>query len=139
MFNQSISFPPPNPPLRRDLELLGEMRSHIANLATIYDRKEQELLQKAVGDHVANRVCIGQIVSQYKAVCAVRDLEIGVPDLFNEKLRFWFHITRLKLAWLLGATDLLPDFRRALAARSVLALAVLSPRLLDVLGKGRLD
>jgi len=88
---------------------------------------------------VANRVCIGQIVSQYKAVCAVRDLEIGVPDLFNEKLRFWFHITRLKLAWLLGATDLLPDFRRALAARSVLALAVLSPRLLDVLGKGRLD
>jgi hypothetical protein len=72
-------------------------------------------------------------VTHYKAVCAVRDLEIGVPDLFNEKLRFWFHITRLRLAWFLRVTNILPDFRHGLVARSVLALSFLSPRLLDVL------
>jgi hypothetical protein len=133
MSNQLISCHQPSPPLRQDLELLGEMRSHIANLETIYDRQEQEILRKAAGDRVADRKSISQIVSQYKAVCAVRDLEISVPDLFNENLRFWFHVTRLRLAWFLRVSNVLPDFRHALAGRSVLALAVLSPRLLDVL------
>ena len=134
MSNQLISCHQPSPPLRQDLELLGEMRSHIANLETIYDRQEQEILRKAAGDRVADRKSISQIVSQYKAVCAVRDLEISVPDLFNENLRFWFHVTRLRLAWFLRVSNrFLPDFRHALAGRSVLALAVLSPRLLDVL------
>jgi hypothetical protein len=132
MSKQSKSSPPPSQPLRQDLELLGEMRSHIANLATIYDRQEQKLLRKA-GDQVANRTCICQIVNHYKAVCAVRDLEISMADLFGEKLRFWFHIARLRLAWFLRTTDILPDFRRELVARSVLALSVLSPRLLEVL------
>ena len=82
---------------------------------------------------MVNSLCICQIVDHYKAVCAVRDLELTVPDLFLEKLRFWFHITRLRLAWLLSATNVLEDFRGELAARSVIALSVLSPRLLDVL------
>jgi len=132
MSNQLNSFPPASQRLRQDLELLGEMRSHIANLATIYDRREQELLLKA-GDEVTNWTCICQIVSQYKAVCAVRDLEMSLPDLFDENLRFWFHITRLRVAWFLRTINILPDFRRGLVARSVLALSVLSPRLLDVL------
>jgi len=133
MSNRLNSLSQPSQPLRPDLELLGEMRSHIANLATIYSRQEQELLRKAAGDQVANREYISQIVSHYKAVCAVRDLEISVPDLFNEKLRFWFHIARLRIACLLRAIDILPDFRNGLVARSVIALSVLSPRLLDVL------
>jgi hypothetical protein len=133
MSNQLISCPQPNQPLRQDLELLGEMRSHIANLATLYDRQEQEILRKAAVDRVADWNSICQIVTQYKAVCAVRDLEISVPDLFNEKLRFWFHITRLRLASFLRAINILPDFRHGLVARSVLALSVLSPRLLEVL------
>lgn len=133
MSNQLISCHQPSQPLRQDLELLGEMRSHIANLETIYDRQEQEILRKAAGDRVADRKSISQIVSQYKTVCAVRDLEISIPDLFNENLRFWFHVTRLRLAWFLRVSNILPDFRHALAGRSVLALAVLSPRLLDVL------
>ena len=132
MSNQLNSFPPPSQRLRQDLELLGEMRSHIANLATIYDRREQELLRKA-GDQVTNKTSIRQIISQYKAVCAVRDLEMSLPDLFDENLRFWFHITRLRVAWFLRTINILPDFRRGLVARSVLALSVLSPRLLDVL------
>ena len=133
MSNQLISCPQPSQPLRQDLELLGEMRSHIANLATIYDRQEQEILRKAAGDRVADWEFICQIVKHYKAVCAVRDLEISVPDLFGEKLRFWFHITRLRLAYWLRAIHILPEFRHALAARSVIALSVLSPRLMDVL------
>ena len=133
MSNRLNSLFPPNQPLRQDLELLGEMRSHIANLATIYSRREQELLRKAAGDQVANRDYISQIVGQYKAVCAVRDLEISVPDLFGEKVRFWFHITRLRFACFLRAINILPDFRHGLVARSVIALSVLSPRLLDVL------
>jgi hypothetical protein len=56
-----------------------------------------------------------------------------VHDLFREKLQFWFHITRLSLASFLRAINILPDFRHALAARSVIALSILSPRLLDVL------
>ncbi len=131
--NRLNSLSPPNPPLRQDLELLGEMRSHIANLATIYSRQEQELLRKAAGDEVANREYISQIVRHYKAVCDVRDLEISVSDLFDEKLRFWFHITRLRLACLLRERNILSDFRQILAARSVIALSTLSPRLLDVL------
>ncbi len=58
---------------------------------------------------------------------------MSVPDLFNEKLQFWFHITRLRLAWFLRAINMLPDFRHTLAARSVLALAVLSPHQADAL------
>jgi len=133
MSNQLISCHQPSQPLRQDLELLGEMRSHIANLAAIYDRQEQEILRKAAGDRAADWKSICQIVDHYKTVCAVRDLEISVPDLFHEKLRFWFHITRLRLACLLRAINILPDFRHALVARSVLALSVLSPRLMDVL------
>jgi hypothetical protein len=133
MSNQLKSCPQPNQPLRQDLELLGEMRSHIANLATIYSRQEQEILRKAAGDRVADWNSICQIVNHYRAVCAVRDLEISVADLFNEKLRFWFHITRLRFAWFLRAINILPDFRHALVARSVIALSTLSPRLLEVL------
>ena len=94
---------------------------------------KQELLRKEAGELVADRACISQIVDQYKAICAVRDLEISLPDLFNEKLQFWFHITRLRLAWFLRAINILPDFRHTLAARSVLALAALSPHLADAL------
>jgi hypothetical protein len=109
------------------------MRSHIANLAEIYNNQERELLRKAAADQVVNWEYISQIVGHYKAVCAVRDLEISVPDLFNEKLRFWFHVTRLTLACLLREINILPDFRHFLVARSVIALSTLSPRLLDVL------
>jgi hypothetical protein len=94
---------------------------------------KQKLLGKEAGDLVADRACISQIVEQYRAICAVRDLEISVPELFNEKLQFWFHITRLRLACLLRATNILPDLQHALAAQSVLALAVLSPHLVDAL------
>ena len=94
---------------------------------------KRELLRGEAGDLVASRACISQIVDQYRAICAVRDLEISVPDLFIEKLQFWFHITRLRLAWFLRAINILPDFRHTRAARSVLALAVLSPHLVDAL------
>ena len=133
MSKQLISLSQPSQRLRQDLELLGEMRSHIANLETIYSRQEQELLRKSAGDQVGNREYICRIISHYKAVCAVSDLEISVPDLFDEKVRFWFHITRLRLAWFLRTINVMPDFRDGLVARSVVALSVLSPRLLDVL------
>lgn len=123
----------PSQPLRQDLELLGEMRSHIANLATIYERREQELLRKSVADRVPDRINISSIVEHYRAVCIVQDLEISVSDVLYERSQFWFHIGRLRLAWFLRATNILPGFGRELAARSLIALSLLSPRLLEVL------
>ena len=94
---------------------------------------KQELLRREAGDLVFDRACISQIVDQYRAICAVRDLEMSLPDLFNENLRFWFHISRLRVAWFLRTINILPELQRTLAAQSVLALAVLSPHLVDAL------
>ncbi|MBV9768745.1 MAG: hypothetical protein JOZ32_04170 [Bryobacterales bacterium] len=108
------------------------IRCYIANFTTLQDGEEQELLPK-MADVVATRAFIRQIVNQYKIACAVRDLEISMNDLLIEKFQFWWHITRLRLAWFLRVTNALPDFRQGLVARSVLSLSVLSPRLLEVL------
>jgi hypothetical protein len=111
----------------------GDVRGVVHQVESIDCDVKRELLRGEAGDLVASRACISQIVDQYRAICAVRDLEISVPDLFIEKLQFWFHITRLRLAWFLRAIHILPDFRHTLAARSVVALAVLSPHLVDAL------
>lgn len=120
-------------PLRQGLELQMQMRSNLTLQYEICCKHRQQLLAELAANGENSSAALGAIRARYRDLCKVRDLEMSYSDLFREKLRFHFHLGRFAVARTLKALDTAPNYRRALAARALLGLGSLSPRMIDIL------
>ena len=121
------------PTLRAELQILGELRAHLANLEEIYERHERVLLRHAADDPASERLPLIAIIVSYWRAARDCDVQARAATRLCNHSRFWFQLTRLGAARLLYRAHLAPAWRRSLVARSMLALIALTPRLQDLI------
>lgn len=120
--------------LRDDLRALGGLYCQIENLKETCRGQEEMLLQRMVQDYGLQR--LDRITEAYRSVCSSREPPWDNFHEIRERAYFWFHIGRLRLACTLWRVNRAPHLCCSLAIRSLNALEVLTPGVLDVVHAG---
>lgn len=117
--------------LREDVEALGELRSHIQALQQICQSREEILLEKMLQGPDWKR--LRQLIRLYRASCSSCEPPWDNLQEIRDRALFWFHIGRLRFACEMWRLRRMPRLCCSMAVRSLEALNLLTPGVLDVL------
>lgn len=117
--------------LRDDVEAIGDLSSHIRNLNRICRQREEILLQKMAQGADVKR--LRHVIQIYRSTCSSCEPAWDNFQEIRDRALFWFNIARLGLACSLWRLNRTPFLCRSMAMRSLQALEILTPGVLDAL------